>query len=80
MALGSGGGYISTNKGFAHLDLESLGLPCSHPDGDTEGQSETLPLSTAVSGGRGRYGGEVWSAAKDDLPHLSSQPLPAADP
>ena len=66
------------NKGFAHLDLESLGLPCSHPDGDTEGQSETLPLSTAVRAGG--CGGEVWFAAKDDLPHLSSQPLPAADP
>ena len=50
----------------------------SHPDGDTEGQSETLPLSTAVRAGR--CGGEVWFAAKDDLPHLSSQPLPAADP
>ena len=36
------------NKSFAHLDLESLGFPCSHSDGDAEGQSERLPLSTAV--------------------------------
>ena len=46
------------NKGFAHLDLKNLGLPCSHSDGDAEGQSETLPLSTAVRRGWGRSMGE----------------------
>lgn len=58
VALGSGGGCISMNKSFAHLDLESLGFPCSYSDGDAEGQSERLPLSTAVRRGWGRSMGK----------------------